>query len=77
MTFHVGNDEEIETSWFVVFDGDGEDRDKAALVSEGREPGRFCGFWTYEPALVDEVLAYLRNDRRPVSSSADTAGTAD
>ena len=78
MTFHAHDDREIEDSWFVVFDGNGEDRHKAALVSVERDPGEFYGFWTYEPALVDEVVAYFRNSRMPVSPpGADTVRTAD
>ena len=78
MNFHGHEDAEVKESWFVVFDGDGDDTHKAALVSEERDPGEFYGFWTYEPDLVNEVVAYFRGGRAPVSSSdADSAGTAD
>ncbi|PSQ20664.1 histidine kinase [Halobacteriales archaeon QS_8_65_32] len=78
MNFHGREDAEVKESWFVVFDGDGDDTHKAALVSEERDPGEFYGFWTYEPDLVNEVVAYFRGGRAPVSSSgADSAGTAD
>ena len=78
MNFHGREDAEVKESWFVVFDGDGDDTHKAALVSEKRDPGEFYGFWTYEPDLVNEVVAYFRGGRAPVSlSGADSAGTAD
>ena len=77
MTFHADDDREIRNSWFVVFDAS-EDQHKAALVSEEREPGEFYGFWTYEPALVDEIVTYFRNERTPVSPpGADAARIAD
>lgn len=76
MTFHEETDEEIRNSWFVVFDGNGEDRHKAALVSEEWRPGEFYGFWTYEPALVDEILAYFRGGRVPVPPTATGTTTS-
>lgn len=58
-TLHPAEDRELAESWFVVFDGGGADRWKAALVCEETAPGRYTGFWTYQPPLVDEIAAYL------------------
>jgi hypothetical protein len=52
---------ELGRFWFVVFDGAGGDASKCGLVAEERAPGRYYGFWTYDPALVDELTAYLRS----------------
>ena len=60
-TVHVEQAAEIARTWFVVFDGDGEADQKCALLAEEREPRRFYGFWTYDPATVDYVLDHLRS----------------
>lgn len=57
---HTGTTDELADSWFVVFDGAGEDDRKVALVSEERDPGRYHGFWTRRPELVDGIVTYLR-----------------
>ena len=59
LTIHVERADEIRESWFVVFDGGGDDVNKCALVAEEREPREFYGFWTYDPGTVDWVLEYL------------------
>ncbi|ELY76335.1 DICT sensory domain-containing protein [Natrinema gari] len=50
---------ELDAFWFVVFDGGRTDRHRCALVAEEREPGRYYGFWTYDPILVGDLVAYL------------------
>ena len=50
---------ELGRFWFVAFDGGGEAFQPCALLAEEREPGAFYGFWTYDPGLVDRLLAYL------------------
>jgi hypothetical protein len=66
---HIERSSEIESTWFVVFDGAGEDASKCALVAEerdggepegGREESGFYGFWTYDPVTVDWILDHLR-----------------
>lgn len=47
-----------ERARFVVFDGDGDDADKAALVVATDSDHH--GFWTFEAKIVDEILGYLR-----------------
>lgn len=51
--------DEIRRSWFVAFDGGGDDANKCALVAEEREPRRFYGFWTYGADTVDYVIEHL------------------
>jgi hypothetical protein len=43
--------------WFLVFDGGGDDDRKCALVAEQRAPNTYDGGWTFDPALVDRILA--------------------
>lgn len=59
VTIHVERAPEIRDSWFVAYDGDGRDADKCLLLAEEREPGRFYGFWSYDPATVDYVFKHL------------------
>ncbi len=51
--------QEIESTWFVVFDGNGMDEKKCALMAHEREPGSFYGFWTYDPGTVDWIVDHL------------------
>ncbi|ADD05539.1 DICT domain protein [Natrialba magadii ATCC 43099] len=52
---------EIGQFWFVVFDGAGNTQQACALVAEERQPGRYYGFWTYDPELVGELVACLED----------------
>ncbi len=61
-TLHIERAEEIEKSWFVVFDGNGDDANKCALLAEEREPRAFYGFWTYDPSTVDWIIDYLDSE---------------
>lgn len=56
---HGVDTEEVESTRFVVYDGDGDDAYKAALVAT-TENGDYRGFWTFEARIVDEILGYLR-----------------
>jgi len=60
-TIHVERAEEIRDSWFVVYDGDGDDARKCALLAEEREPRSFYGFWTYDPDTVDWIIDHLQS----------------
>ncbi|MFC6864506.1 DICT sensory domain-containing protein [Halomicroarcula sp. GCM10025817] len=60
-TLHLERASEIEDSWFVVFDGGGDDEQKSALLAEEREPRAFYGFWTYDPSTVDYILTHLES----------------
>ena len=56
LTVHVEADADTGRYWFLVFDGDGDDRQKCALVAEQRGPDEFYGTWTYDPSLVDSAF---------------------
>lgn len=43
--------------WLLAFDAAGDEYNKCALVAEETDPGQYRGFWTYDPTLVDEILA--------------------
>ena len=63
---HLDRSEEIARSWFVVFDDERGDAaastsQKCALLAEEREPRRFYGFWTYDDATVDWIVAHLES----------------
>jgi hypothetical protein len=58
-TLHIERADEIERSWFVVFDGNGADESKCALLAEERGDREFYGFWTYDPDTVDWIVDYL------------------
>jgi hypothetical protein len=57
-TLHAERAEEIEQSWFVVFDGGTTDA-HCALLAEERAPRAFYGFWTYDESTVDWLVEYL------------------
>jgi len=52
-------DSELGDYWFVVFDGGDNEQEACALLAEERHPGSFYGFWTYDPAMVAELITYL------------------
>jgi len=56
---HAVPTDEIAKTWFVVFDGGGNDTQKTALLAREHDGGRFDGVWTYDPGLVDHVLGHL------------------
>jgi hypothetical protein len=61
----VGVDsEEIASTWMVAFDGDGDDEKKAALLAREEAPNDWRGFWTFDAATVDDVLAYTTETYR-------------
>jgi len=60
-TLHIERAEEIARSWFVAFDGGGDDRQKCALLAEERDPDDFYGFWTYDPGTVDYIIDHLES----------------
>jgi len=57
---HGIDEAEIGRSWFVLYDGAGNDEEKFGLLAEAVAPNLYSGFWTYRASLVDEMLAYLR-----------------
>lgn len=67
VTIHLEDAEELRNSWFVVYDGGDDQRNKSALLAEEREPNSYFGFWTYDPGIVDEILDYLNSAYNRVS----------
>jgi len=65
---HAVSTDEIAETWFVVFDGGGDDSQKTALLAHEAEGNAFYGAWTYDPTFVDHVLAHLT---QTYSSSTD------
>lgn len=55
---HGRDDEELRHSWFVV-NADCPPGRKAALVAEEVGPNEWTGVWTFDPAAVDRIAAYL------------------
>lgn len=51
--------DEIAETWFVVFDGGGDDTQKSALLAHQRDENDFYGIFTYDPKFVDHILGYL------------------
>ncbi len=68
VSHHAEDIEEIRLSWFVVFDGGGQDRYKTALLATEQAPNQFYGFWSDDPGIVDRIDAYL--DRAYVQAKA-------
>lgn len=61
ITHHAEATEEIERSWFVVFDGGGKDKFKTALLAIEQAPNQFYGFWSDDPGIVDRIKAYIES----------------
>ncbi|WP_185903205.1 DICT sensory domain-containing protein [Halonotius terrestris] len=59
ITHHTEATAEIRESWFVVFDGDGENGYKTALLATEQTPNQFYGFWSDDPEIVDTIGEYL------------------
>ena len=64
VTVHAGDHEEYHRPWVVVFTPDqsdnGSSTSHAALVAVETRPNLWRGVWTYDPALVEDVEAYVR-----------------
>lgn len=56
---HAVETDEIAATWFVVFDGGGNESRKCALLAEERTGDTFYGAWTYDAGIVDAVVDYL------------------
>ncbi|WP_435333375.1 DICT sensory domain-containing protein [Haloarchaeobius sp. TZWWS8] len=52
--------EEIGQYWFVAYDGGGDDENACALLARQTDSGKFEGFWTYDPVVVDGLVDYVR-----------------
>ena len=51
--------EEIAQFWFVLFDGDGVDAEKAGLLARQSLENTYSGFWTRDAGIVDRTLDHL------------------
>lgn len=59
VTYHEDVDGDLARYWCLAFDGGGDETQRCALLAQEQANG-FVGFWTYDPALVSEILATLR-----------------
>ncbi|GAB6878094.1 DICT sensory domain-containing protein [Halorubrum gandharaense] len=75
VTVHVERAPEIRETWFVAYDGDGVDEAKCALLAEEREPGRFYGFWSYDPSTVDYMIRHLTETYGPAETPDEGGAT--
>jgi hypothetical protein len=55
-------EEQYREYWFLLYDGNGNDSRKAALVSEEQQPSMYDSFWTDDPATVDDLFALARSE---------------
>lgn len=67
LTHHTAATTEIRESWFVVFDGDGEESYKTALLATEQAPTQFYGFWSDDPKIVDSICEHLETTYLKVS----------
>ncbi|SDF73598.1 Diguanylate Cyclase and Two-component system sensory domain-containing protein [Halorientalis regularis] len=56
---HAVSTAEIAETWFVVFDGGGDDTQKTALIARESDDIGFYGVWTYDPGFANLTLAHL------------------
>mgnify|MGYP000309591201 CR=1 FL=1 len=57
---HPTTDDALTDRWFVAFDGGDDPLQQCALVAE-QHGDAYDGFWTYDPSIVEDLLAYLRS----------------
>jgi len=72
---HAIENDEIAETWFVVFDGGGEDIQKSALLAEECAEGSFYGFWTYDATIVDSILEHLEATYLSADRTQTQSGT--
>jgi DICT domain-containing protein len=62
VTAHGHDTGEMAESWFVVYDGGGDDDEKCALLArETAETNTYRGFWTYRADVVDTILERIED----------------
>jgi DICT domain-containing protein len=69
LTLHPGSSRLHRRDWFVAFQPESTDDQPAGLFSTEREPNRWDGFWTFDPARVTSI--------RRVIEDADTIRPTD
>lgn len=60
VTFHADETGALSEFWCVAFDG-GPDPTQACVLIAREEADGYVGFWSYDPALVRDVLATLES----------------
>lgn len=60
VSIHPEDADEIAETRFEIFDGNGDDASKAALVAIELGRNSYRGFWTFEADLVDDLSDYVR-----------------
>ncbi|MFW6436031.1 MAG: DICT sensory domain-containing protein [Halococcoides sp.] len=58
-TVHTPETDEIDRSWFVVFDGGTDPTQATALIAEERDDEQYYGIWSYDTAIVDQIVTHL------------------
>lgn len=77
VTTHGSDRPELAESWFVVYDGNGNPDQQAALLAFERDgSGEFDGFWTYDSEIATQLDQYL-TQTYGVGVSSGTDATAD
>jgi hypothetical protein len=56
---HGDHAAELRRTWFVVYESRSQPDNTAALVAVQTDPNTWEGCWTYDPATVTDILAYL------------------
>ncbi|XVH32038.1 DICT sensory domain-containing protein [Haloferacaceae archaeon DSL9] len=61
LAVHGLESEELDSTWLVVYDGDGCDERKAGLLAqtEAATENRYRGFWSFESDRVDSIESHL------------------
>lgn len=59
VSYHGASIPETASSWFVIFDGGGDEMQVSALLAHEEGDGNFYGLWTYDVSLVDEALGAI------------------
>jgi hypothetical protein len=62
---------EIANSWFVVYDGNGDPDQQAALLAFETGANEYDGFWTYDSDIASRLDAYLTERYVDAASEAD------
>ncbi|WP_232833773.1 DICT sensory domain-containing protein [Saliphagus sp. LR7] len=61
ITYHTAKAERFEPYWVLAYDGGPTDNQACGLVAQEHSEG-YTGFWTNDPALVEEITTTLTAD---------------
>jgi hypothetical protein len=59
VTIHGSDTQELQESWFVIYESVHHPHEAAALIATERGPNTWEGCWTYDPTRVADMLDYL------------------